>query len=149
MPESLLRILNGALLVVLGLFFLRVLRAAWVQVNAQPLLPPVAAPSATPATRPRDQLRLRVLEPADQRGRVYELDGEVTLGRAPGCGVSIPDTAVSQLHARLFHDDRGFAIEDLGSTNGTWLNRTRVGGAVPLRRGDRLQVGSTVLEVMR
>jgi len=80
---------------------------------------------------------------------VYELDGEVTLGRAPGCGVSIPDTSVSQLHARLFHDTRGFAVEDLGSTNGTWLNRTRVGAAVSLKRGDRLQVGSTVLEVMR
>ena len=149
MPESLLRILNGALLALLGLFFLRVLRAAWVQVNAPPLLPPTPAAAPAPPPRTRPVLRLRVLEPVEQRGRVYEVADEATLGRAPGCGVSIPDAAVSQLHARLFPDDRGFAVEDLGSTNGTWLNRTRVGTAVPLRRGDRLQVGSTVLEVVR
>ena len=149
MPESLLRIMNGALLAVLGLFFLRVLRAAWVQVNAQPALPPVPAQPQAAPTAPREVLRLRVLEPADQRGRVYELSDEVTVGRAPGCGVSLPDAAVSQLHARVFHNDRGFAIEDLGSTNGTWLNQARVGTPIPLKRGDRLQVGSTVLEVLR
>jgi pSer/pThr/pTyr-binding forkhead associated (FHA) protein len=149
-PESLLRLLNGLLLVVLLLFFLRVLRAAWVQVNAPPLVPPVAMPApAAPAPAPVSALRLRVLEPPDQRGRVYELADEVTVGRAPGCGVSLPDTTVSQLHARVFRDSHAFYVEDLGSTNGTWLNRARVGGAVVLKRGDRVQVGSTVLEVTR
>jgi pSer/pThr/pTyr-binding forkhead associated (FHA) protein len=149
-PESLLRILNGCLLVVLLLFFLRVLRAAWVQVNAPPLAPPAAvAARPAPAAPAANALRLRVLEPAEQRGRVYELDDEVTVGRAPGCGVSLPDATVSQLHARVFRDDRAFYVEDLGSTNGTWLNRTRVGAAVPLKRGDRVQVGSTILEVTR
>jgi pSer/pThr/pTyr-binding forkhead associated (FHA) protein len=149
-PESLLRLLNGLLLVVLLLFFLRVLRAAWVQVNAPPLVPPVATPApAAPAPAPVSALRLRVLEPPEQRGRVYELADEVTVGRAPGCGVSLPDTTVSQLHARVFRDSHAFYVEDLGSTNGTWLNRARVGGAVVLKRGDRVQVGSTVLEVTR
>jgi pSer/pThr/pTyr-binding forkhead associated (FHA) protein len=147
-PESLLRLLNGLLLVVLLLFFLRVLRAAWVQVNAPPLVPPVAMP-APAAPAPVSALRLRVLEPPEQRGRVYELADEVTVGRAPGCGVSLPDTTVSQLHARVFRDSHAFYVEDLGSTNGTWLNRARVGGAVVLKRGDRVQVGSTVLEVTR
>jgi pSer/pThr/pTyr-binding forkhead associated (FHA) protein len=154
MPESLLRILNGCLLFVLLLFFLRVLRAAWVQVNAPPIQPPVAA-AAPPQTQPAprasntDGLRLRVLEPADHRGQLYELGDEVTVGRAPGCGVSLPDTTVSQLHARVFRRDGRIYVEDLGSTNGTWLNRARVSAAVPLKRGDRLQVGSTVLEVAR
>jgi pSer/pThr/pTyr-binding forkhead associated (FHA) protein len=150
MPESLLRILNGCLLVVLGLFFLRVLRAVWVQVNAPPLMPPAppAAPAPAPAVPP-DGLRFRVLEPTEQRGRTYDLAEEVTVGRAPGCGVSIPDVTVSQLHARVFRQDGRLYVEDLGSTNGTWLNRARVGAAVPLKRGDRIQVGSTVLEVAR
>jgi pSer/pThr/pTyr-binding forkhead associated (FHA) protein len=149
-PESLLRLLNGLLLVVLLLFFLRVLRAAWVQVNAPPLVPPTAMPTpVAPAPAPVSALRLRVLEPPQQRGRIYELADEVTVGRAPGCGVSLPDTTVSQLHARVFRDNHAFYVEDLGSTNGTWLNRTRVGGAVALKRGDRVQVGSTVLEVTR
>ncbi len=151
MSDSLLRILNGCLLVVLLLFFLRVLRAAWVQVNAPPLAPPASTAPGPAPTPPASgsALRLKVLEPADQRGRVYELGDEVTVGRAPGCGVSIPDATVSQLHARVFRDDRAFYVEDLGSTNGTWLNRARVGAAVALKRGDRVQVGSTVLEVTR
>jgi pSer/pThr/pTyr-binding forkhead associated (FHA) protein len=148
-PESLLRILNGLLLVVLGLFFLRVLRAAWVQVNAPPIAPPPTPAPAAPAPPPPLPIRLRVLEPPDQRGRLYELADEVTVGRAPGCGVSLPDSTVSQLHARVFRRDGSFYLEDLGSTNGTWLNRGRVGAAVPLKRGDRVRVGSTLLEVTR
>jgi pSer/pThr/pTyr-binding forkhead associated (FHA) protein len=148
-PESLLRILNGLLLVVLGLFFLRVLRAAWVQVNAPPIAAPPAPAPAAPAPPPPLPIRLRVLEPPDQRGRLYELADEVTVGRAPGCGVSLPDSTVSQLHARVFRRDGSFYLEDLGSTNGTWLNRGRVGAAVPLKRGDRVRVGSTLLEVTR
>ncbi len=148
MPESLLRVLNGLLLVLVGLFFLRVLRAAWVQVNAPPITPPAAAPPP-PAGPPVAPIRLRVLEPPEQRGRTYDLSDEVTVGRAPGCGVSLPDTTVSQLHARVFRRDGSFYLEDLGSTNGTWLNRGRVGVAVPLKRGDRVQVGTTLLEVTR
>src|SRR5215472_14346068 len=106
MPESLLRILNGCLLVVLGLFFLRVLRAVWVQVNAPPLAPPAPPPAPTPAPPvPADGLRFRVVEPTAQRGRTYDLADEVTVGRAPGCAVSIPDVTVSQLHARVFRQD--------------------------------------------
>jgi pSer/pThr/pTyr-binding forkhead associated (FHA) protein len=63
--------------------------------------------------------------------------------------VSLPDTTVSQLHARVFRRDGRVYVEDLGSTNGTWLNRARVSAAVPMKRGDRLQFGSTVLEVAR
>lgn len=149
MPDSLLRILNGCLLALLFLFFLRVLRAVWVQVNAPPIATPPPAPAAAPPARTASAVRLRVIEPEDRRGHVYELGDEVTLGRAPGCGVSVPDATVSQLHARLYRDDGTLYIEDLGSTNGTFVNKVRVGGAVALKRGDRIQVGSTVLEVHR
>jgi pSer/pThr/pTyr-binding forkhead associated (FHA) protein len=72
------------------------------------------------------------------------------VGRAPGCGVSLPeDTFISQLHARVFRRDGSLFVEDLGSTNGTFLNRKAVSAAVPLRKGDRLQVGKTVLEVAK
>jgi len=73
----------------------------------------------------------------------------VTVGRAPGCGVSLQDTTVSQLHARVFRRDGRLYVEDLGSTNGTFVNRVPVSAPVPLNRGDRLQVGGTVLEVSR
>jgi hypothetical protein len=151
-PESLLRILNGCLLALLLLFFLRVLRAVWVQVNAPPLAsppPPVPAAAPPPRTSRAGGVRLRVIEPPEWRGQTYDLGEEVTLGRAPGCGVSVPDTTVSQLHARLFRRDGTVYIEDLGSTNGTFVNRARVSAPVALKRGDRVQVGATVLEVQR
>ena len=91
-----------------------------------------------------------LMEPAPLKGQVFELSDELTVGRAPGCGVPLPDdTFVSQLHARVFRRDGGLFVEDLGSTNGTFLNSKPVSTAVPLRKGDRLQVGKTVLELPR
>jgi pSer/pThr/pTyr-binding forkhead associated (FHA) protein len=95
-------------------------------------------------------LRLKVVEPADTRGRIYDVGDEITVGRASGCQIALPDdTFVSQLHARVFRRDGQLYVEDLGSTNGTFLNRKKVSSPVALRRGDRLQVGKTVLEVSR
>jgi pSer/pThr/pTyr-binding forkhead associated (FHA) protein len=54
---------------------------------------------------------------------------------------------VSQLHARVFLRDGSYYVEDLGSTNGTYLNRKKVSGPLLAQPGDQLQVGSVVLEV--
>jgi pSer/pThr/pTyr-binding forkhead associated (FHA) protein len=63
--------------------------------------------------------------------------------------VALPDdTYVSQLHARVFQRSGETYVEDLGSTNGTYVNGHRVSAPTPVRRGDSLQVGSTVLEVV-
>jgi pSer/pThr/pTyr-binding forkhead associated (FHA) protein len=70
------------------------------------------------------------------------------VGRAAGCHVTVDDTYASQLHARVFSRDGQFFVEDLGSTNGTYLNRTKVSGPQVMRRGDRLQVGNTVMELV-
>ena len=90
-----------------------------------------------------------MVEPPALRGRSFELGEELTVGRAAGCQIALDDTYVSQLHARVFRRDNQFYVEDLGSTNGTYLNRKKVTGPVAVRRGDRLQVGKTVLEVTR
>ncbi|MBA3267429.1 MAG: FHA domain-containing protein [Acidimicrobiia bacterium] len=155
MPDSLLTILKFCFLAVLYLFFIRVLRAVWAELKA-PAPVAVAAPAAAPAARPaapkpswgaRNETRLRVVEPAATRGQTYDLGEELTLGRAGGCQVTIDDTYVSQLHARLFQKDGQFFLEDLGSTNGTYLNRKKVTAPTAIRKGDRLQVGKTVLEM--
>jgi pSer/pThr/pTyr-binding forkhead associated (FHA) protein len=92
-------------------------------------------------------MRLRVLEPAEGRGRVFELGDEMTVGRASGCAVALDDAFASQLHARLFRRNGETWIEDLGSTNGTFVNAKKLANPMPLHLGDRLQVGRTVLEV--
>lgn len=155
MPESLLTILKFFFLALLWLFFARVLWAVWAEVNA-----PAAAPmpgaragggaASAGARAPAESVRLRVVEPADRRGTTYDLGDELTVGRASGCQVALPDDSyASQLHARIFRRDGRLWLEDLGSTNGTYLNAKTVTSPVSLRRGDRVQVGRTVLEVTR
>jgi pSer/pThr/pTyr-binding forkhead associated (FHA) protein len=91
-----------------------------------------------------------VLEPAPLYGQTFDLGDELTVGRAIGCGVSLPDdTFVSTLHARVFRRDGSLYVEDLGSTNGTFVNDRPVTGTVAIRRGDRLQIGKTVMELGR
>lgn len=104
-----------------------------------------------PAGRPRAPiLRLRVVAPPELKGEIFELGREVTLGRSQGCVVCLDkDAFASSLHARVFARDGEAFIEDLGSTNGTYLNDKRVAGPARLRRGDRVRVGNTVLEVGR
>jgi pSer/pThr/pTyr-binding forkhead associated (FHA) protein len=148
-PTSLLQILNDCLLALLLLFFLRVLRAVWVQLKPPPPVVAVAAAAVAAPEKARQGLRLKIVEPPSERGQVYEVADEVTLGRSPGCGVSLQDTTVSQVHARLFRHGSQLWIEDLGSTNGTWVNRAKVAAPVALKRGDRVAVGGTVLEVSR
>ena len=64
----------------------------------------------------------RVIDPPQRRGRVFELGDEVTVGRSPGCAVPLDDdTFASSIHARVFRRSGELWIEDLGSTNGTFL----------------------------
>jgi pSer/pThr/pTyr-binding forkhead associated (FHA) protein len=88
-----------------------------------------------------------VVEPAELKGRSYGLADELTVGRAAGCQVTLDDNYVSQLHARVFQRDGMLFVEDLGSTNGTYVNSHKVSSPVAFKRGDRLKIGSTVMEL--
>ena len=116
-------------------------------------LPAAAAPTGRAARKERKAERrggpahLVVVEPPNLRGTSYPLADELTVGRAAGCGVTVDDTYASQIHARVFNRDGQLFVEDLGSTNGTYLNRTKVSGPQVMHRGDRLQVGNTVMEI--
>jgi pSer/pThr/pTyr-binding forkhead associated (FHA) protein len=93
--------------------------------------------------------RLEVIEPPEHRGAWYELGSDLTVGRAPGCQISLEgDTYVSQLHARVFVQEGRLYVQDLGSTNGTYVNQAKVDTTVPLHQGDYLQIGRTVMEVI-
>ncbi len=69
------------------------------------------------------------------------------IGRADACHVKLSDTYVSQFHARVFPKDGAWFVEDLGSTNGTFLNQRKVTAPSELRGGDKLRMGKTMLEL--
>ena len=155
MPEALLTILKFFLVALVYLFFFRVLRAVWAEVRAvpQPAAAPAAAAAAPrparPASQPAKPAKLKVIEPADSRGAQFDLGEELTIGRADGCRIRLDDSFTSQLHARVFSRDGQFFVEDLGSTNGTFVNGSKISSPTPLRRGDRLKIGKTTLEVSK
>ncbi len=69
------------------------------------------------------------------------------MGRDPSSDLPINDVEVSRRHARLIAQANGYAIEDLGSTNGTFVNEQRIKTAVPLRPGDLVRLGDKVIFV--
>ena len=69
----------------------------------------------------------------------------VIIGReAPSAKFVIADPAVSRRHAQISRQDDGYMIEDLNSTNGTFINAQRVAGVVPLAPGDLIELGTAV-----
>jgi hypothetical protein len=74
-------------------------------------------------------------------GETFAPQGDrTTIGRSPDCGVFLDDVTVSRRHAALAQREGGWTIEDLGSLNGTFVNRRRVESA-PLEDGDEIQIG--------
>ena len=155
--DQLLLVLKLCLLALLYLFFFRVVRAVWTEIR--PTAPvPTGGPARTPADAPPKRRRgeersgprtreLVVVEPIEAAGRSFPLIGELSIGRAAGCQITLDDTYASQIHARVFSRDGQWQVEDLGSTNGTWLNRHKVAGSMVMKPGDVLQVGNTVMEL--
>jgi hypothetical protein len=161
--NAVLHVMQWGVIALIFLFFLRVIRAVWVEMSPATIRKPrwqkrqerrdervASRPAAAPKAARRKQLYLKVVQPPSHAGRSYDLDDELTIGRSPGCGVSTPeDIYTSTLHARLFRRNEQLWVEDLGSTNGTYVNSERISKAVRLGKGDMLQIGSTVFEVSR
>jgi predicted RNA-binding Zn-ribbon protein involved in translation (DUF1610 family) len=73
--------------------------------------------------------------------RMHDIDEEVvTVGRGQESSIFLDDVTVSRKHAEILRGERGFMIRDVGSLNGTYVNRVRV-DSVDLRNGDEIQVG--------
>ena len=155
--NAVLRVMQWGVIALIFLFFLRVIRAVWVEMSpttirrsrAERRQEKVEAKPPRPAAK-RKQLYLRVIEPSEREWMTFDLDDELTIGRSPGCGVPTPDDIyTSTLHARLFRRNDQLWVEDLGSTNGTYVNSEKITQSLRLGKGDMLQVGSSVFEVTR
>ncbi len=153
MPPLLLTILKFLFLALLYLFIARAVRVIYLDLVG-PRVPrargarPAAQP--VPAKRRKGQPSTLVVTDSDSQPRPYPISSEpLSIGRSSACQVVLQDTYVSQVHARLFPKDGQWFVEDLGSTNGTYLNRTKVTEASPVGVGDEIRIGKTTLEVRR
>lgn len=115
---------------------------------------PVGAPQpATPAPRRTrghsGPSRLVVVE-GPLRGTIVPLGSSaVLIGRAPSCTLVLDDDYSSSRHARIFPQGDQWFVEDLGSTNGTFLGDERVSAPTPVPTGTGVRVGQSVLELQR
>jgi len=77
------------------------------------------------------------------------IESGVLLGRNPECTLVLDDDFASGRHARVFRRDGGWVVEDLGSTNGTYMGSTRLTKPTPVEVGSTLRIGKTIFELRK
>lgn len=83
-------------------------------------------------------------------GTEIPLEGaQITLGRAPDSTIVIDDDYASSRHARVYESEGSWVVEDLGSTNGTWIDRTRITTPTVLQVGAPLRIGRSTLQIQK
>lgn len=151
MPVFVLTILKIVFLALLYLFISRAIRVIYLDLVG-PRVPRASKPNPAAASprRKKAQPKELVVTEADGAARTYPMSQEpLQIGRSDSCQVILQDTYASQMHARVYPKDGEWFVEDLGSTNGTYLNRVKVSQAVPVGPGDEIRIGKTSLEVRR
>ncbi|HEY3866111.1 MAG TPA: FHA domain-containing protein [Solirubrobacteraceae bacterium] len=81
--------------------------------------------------------------PGHDPGMIYDLDGDIVLGRGERAEIRLEDPFASSRHARVYEQGNIVVIEDLGSTNGTYLNEELLETPRPLHPGDRVRIGDS------
>jgi pSer/pThr/pTyr-binding forkhead associated (FHA) protein len=81
--------------------------------------------------------------PGHDPGMIYDLDGDLVLGRGEHAAIRLEDPFASARHARIYEQGNTIVIEDLHSTNGTYLNEELLETPRPLHPGDRVRIGES------
>jgi pSer/pThr/pTyr-binding forkhead associated (FHA) protein len=159
MNELSLTIIRVAFLAVLWLFVIAAIGVVRTDLLGGPagkrnkLRPPQAPRQARPAkpTRAgRGSPRTLVVTAGALKGTTLDLaQQQITLGRANDATLVLNDDYASSRHARIFPQDGQWIVEDLGSTNGTYLDRQKVTRPMPVPAGVPIRIGKTVLELRR
>lgn len=154
MSELLLSILRIGFLIALWWFVLTVVsvlrRDLQAPRDAKPLTPARSTkqPSPRPTLRSRKTSTKLVIVEGALTGTVVPLGASpIVIGRAPDATVVLDDDFVSTHHAQLTPNGIHWMVEDLGSTNGTWIDRTRISAPTVLRPGTTLRIGRTSMEL--
>jgi hypothetical protein len=152
--EPLVVALKFGFLAVLYLFLLWIARSAMKDLSragggtaaAEPVDPPSPRrrQSALPDLRAGVAPRLEVVAAmGHQPGTNFDVGGGATLGRSDGAEIRVDDPFASSAHARVFARGDFMYVEDMGSTNGTYLNGRQLRGAERLKVADVIRIGDT------
>lgn len=150
MPEIVLDLLKFLFLGILYIFIARAVRVINQELKGADAAPAPRTAAPAPAKRAKKKVpnKAAIVE-GEKKGSTLNLDQELVIGRGDKCKLVLDDTYVSSVHARIFAKGDTYMLEDLGSTNGTYLNRRRVTSPVELHRGDQVKIGKTVLEMRK
>lgn len=152
MPEFVLTVLKVVFLVLLYFFVYRAMRAVVLDLRGRESARSEArTPTPSRSRQARGKLP-RSLVLLDERGGKLDtvsLNGTLQIGRADACQVRVDDNYASTFHARIFSREGSWFVEDMGSTNGTYLNDRRIESPAELRVGDTIRIGKTSLELRR
>jgi pSer/pThr/pTyr-binding forkhead associated (FHA) protein len=119
------------------------------QARPRPAQPP-KAPRPQRSRNPRSAPQQLLVTAGALAGTTLGLtDQQITIGRANDATLVLNDDYASTRHARLFPQDGQWIVEDLGSTNGTYLDRQKVTQPTPVPVGVPIRIGKTVLELRR
>jgi len=136
-PALFLNILKLVFLAMLYLFLWQVARAIWAHVGS----------GAEVDRRRRTGADIVVVHSDGQAGLRFAVRGGVVLGRSDDADVMLDDPYASDFHLRFGTENGQVVVNDLGSTNGTYVNGRRISSPVSLSQGDAVQVGKTIMEV--
>ena len=100
--------------------------------------------AAKPAKKLPSQLRI---SKGKQAGLTLPLGEVLRIGRSADCQLILDDDYVSTQHARIYRSGTGYIVDDLGSTNGTYLNNERLSGPTRFTPADTLRIGRTLITV--
>jgi pSer/pThr/pTyr-binding forkhead associated (FHA) protein len=118
--------------------------------RGRPAPAPRQARPAKPPRAGRSSPRVLVVTAGALKGTSLDLtQQQITVGRANDATLVLNDDYASSRHARIFPQDGQWIVEDLGSTNGTYLDRQKVTRPMPVPLGVPIRIGKTVLELRR
>lgn len=157
MSELTLTLIKLGFLAVLWLFVLSavsVIRSDIFGTKAPSTPRPAKAKAAPAKTKPRkaprgNPTKLQVVDGPNAGQSVPLSDGPILLGRGTDAAIRLDDDYVSTRHARFATNGEQWFVEDLGSTNGTYLGSQRITTPIPIGLGIQVRLGKTIVELQK
>jgi pSer/pThr/pTyr-binding forkhead associated (FHA) protein len=154
MSELTLLLIRLAFLAVLWFFVIAavgVIRTDLFGARTASAVPKLSTKPAKQASKPkRGEPRQMIVTGGPLQGTVINLTEQpITIGRANDSTLVLTDDYASSRHARIFPQNGQWIVEDLGSTNGTYLDRNKVNRPTPVPLGVPIRIGKTVIELRK